>query len=162
MNAGVELLLKRMETHPEEFIVRVNHGASQWGMLIQQFINHLDEEDRNALEAGTRKCHQEVFTGKVMQSLAGEGEESEDPKFNPYLVKSATGLGGATLGAYSNTTTATFSTSGNLATNSFTLGDTTLSEAGLRQMLATHKLMRIEEKQKRWWNKSIPELLGRK
>jgi hypothetical protein len=96
MNTGVELLLKRMETHPEEFIVRVNHGTSQWGMLIQQFADHFDEEDHVALKAGIRKCHQEVFTGKVMQSLAGEGDEEKNYT-SPYLAN-VTSSGEVTLG----------------------------------------------------------------
>ena len=45
---------------------------------------------------------------------------------------------------------------------SLTLGDTTLSEAGLKQMLATHKAMREQAKSKHWWNKSLPELFGKK
>jgi hypothetical protein len=96
MNAGVELLLKRMETHPEEFIVRINHGSSQWSGLISQFVDYLDEEDHVALKAGIRKCHQEVFTGKVMQSLAGEGEERKSLSIT---------LTGATTGTWDNRTT---------------------------------------------------------
>ena len=174
MNTGVELLLKRMETHPEEFVVRVQYGASQWTGLISQFIDHLDEEDRNALEAGTRRCHQEVFTGKVMQSLAGEGESSDEGKF----LTSSIGMGGATQGTWGNglTTNALYRSAQaqqalvntnntgtvTLPSGSITLGGTTLSEAGLKQMLATHKAMREETKSKRWWNKTLPELFGKK
>lgn len=99
MNTGVALLLKRMETHPEEFIMRINHGTSQWGMLIHQFEDHLDEEDHIALKAGIRKCHQEVFTGKVMQALAGEDVTSEEGKL-PYLAPIGMLSGGATQGTY--------------------------------------------------------------
>lgn len=157
MNTGVALLLKRMETHPEEFIMRINHGTSQWGMLIHQFEDHLDEEDHVALKAGIRKCHQEVFTGKVMQSLAGEDESSDEGKHytSPYLAN-VTHSGGLTL------TVDPTASSGLAWSNRTALSDTLISEAGLEQILATHRAMREETKPKRWWNKSLPELLGRK
>ena len=153
MNTGVELLLKRMETHPEEFIVRINHGTSQWGMLIQQFINHLDEEDRNALEAGTRKCYQEVFTGKVMQSLAGEGEPSDEGK--SYTTPSTVTLsGGATQGTWDNRTA--------LDTSAYLDAQRYQTEQLRIQLDAQREAMKLQESAKRWWNKSMLELLGRK
>lgn len=141
MNTGVALLLKRMESHPEEFIMRINHGTSQWGMLIHQFEDHLDEEDHVALKAGIRKCHQEVFTGKVMQALTGEDVTSEDPKLQPYQQRMATAMssGGVTLASttqspYLNTNGVTGTVT--LPSGSITLGNTTLEEEQLKQMKA--------------------------
>jgi hypothetical protein len=145
MNAGVELLLKRMETHPEEFIVRVNHGTSQWGMLIQQFADHFDEEDHVALKAGIRKCHQEVFTGKVMQSLAGEGEERKSPSIT---------LTGATTGSWGNRTA--------IGTSAYLDAQRYQTEQLRIQLDAQREIMKQQEPTKYWWNKTIPELLGKK
>ena len=152
MNKGVEILLARMESNPEEFAIRMNYGESQWSGLINMFKHCLDQEDMDALEAGTKKCNQEMFTRKVMEALLDPKEES-----NPYLVKSSgMGLGGATQGLYSNGAggNATLTT-GTVTppSGSITLGDTTLSEAGLKQMLATHKAMREQKKQETLFGK---------
>ena len=98
------------------------------------------------------------FTELVLKELAGEGEPSDEGKWgdtNPYLVKNMPSVG-TTLGLSPYNVTSTINA------NSITLGNTELSEAGLNQMLATHKAMREQLKQKRWWNKTIPELLGKK
>lgn len=162
MNKGLEILLARMESNPEEFVPQYEGGTTKWNSIMASYRGFLNKEDLEVFDAKQKETvfshMQEKFTQVVMEELLDPKSET-----NPYLVQpSVTLSGGTTLGAYVNTATATFSASGNLTTNSITLGDTTLSEAGLRQMLATHKLMRVEEKAKRWWNKSIPELLGTK
>ena len=154
INNGVALLLERMKTHPEEFVSE--HGSSKWGSLIAAYKEFLDPKDQRALETEYHKILQQKFTEKVLVELV-------DPKsvMNPYLASpTAMPLGGQTQGQF--TINNTGAVTGTISSNSITLGNTTLSEAGLRQMLATHKLMRVEEKAKRWWNKSIPELLGKK
>ena len=140
MNTGVEILLKRMETHPEDFYFDAREGRSRWSKLLEHAIgcNMLTDEEMKALDIGLKETRRTQFNEMVMKVLAGEDEPSDEGKWgdpNPYLVKSATRLGGATLGAYSNTATATLSASGNLTTNSITLGNTTISESTLKQLL---------------------------
>jgi len=74
MNGGVEILLARMETHPEEFF---NHG-SRWNNLIMDFERSLDPAEYKLLEEGIAKCRQEEFTQKVMGKLIGEEREDKE------------------------------------------------------------------------------------
>jgi hypothetical protein len=74
MNGGVEILLARMETHPEEFF---NHG-SRWTNLIMDFERSLDRADYEKLTDGIAKCRQEEFTQKVMGKLIGEEQEDRE------------------------------------------------------------------------------------
>ena len=161
MNTGVEILLKRMESNPEDFDYQPQYGSpSRWMRLADHACEIATTEERDALEAGLKEVRRVRFTELVMKELAGvEDETSEQGKWADSVMQAkGITLGGVTLGQYTSATTGTTT----INANSLTLGNTTLSEAGLRQMLATHKLMRIEKKQKHWWNKSIPELLGKK
>ena len=65
MNDGVALLLERMKTHPEEFGVR----DGKWTSLINNYIMHLEKEDRDALNEGMDKLMQQRFTEKIMEEL---------------------------------------------------------------------------------------------
>ena len=49
MLAGVEILLERMKTNPEEFI---GGPTSKWSRVIDRAWEVLGEEERNALQAG--------------------------------------------------------------------------------------------------------------
>ena len=92
MNKGVEILLERMKSNPEEF---VGEGVySKWSDLFSMYKDSLEPEDIQAFENARKTLIQEHFTQAVMKELL-------DPKSqtNPYLVQpSATGLGGVTLG----------------------------------------------------------------
>jgi len=74
MNGGVEILLARMKTHPEEFF---NHG-SRWVNLIMDFEGSLDKADYEKLTDGIARCRQEEFTQKVMNKLIGEEQEDRE------------------------------------------------------------------------------------
>lgn len=75
---GVKILLKRMESNPEEF-----KGAdNKWHNLIPKgsggyvdWSHALTEEETKALAEGVRKIHRVVFTEKVMSTLLYETEE---------------------------------------------------------------------------------------
>jgi hypothetical protein len=102
MNDGVALLLERMKTHPEEFIVSEGYpyevgSGSKWHKLIESHKLYLNPEDNKVLEEALNGLMQQRFTEKVLEELV-------DPKkLNPYLVQeSATLSGGTTRGLYSN------------------------------------------------------------
>ena len=99
MNTGVEILLRRMETHPEEFTPPIQHGTSKWADLIHAYKDHIDAEDYEALKLGMKKVLQDKFTERVMQTLAGVDETSDEGKSLRHPIQ-GTGLGGATQGAY--------------------------------------------------------------
>ena len=67
MLTGVEILLERMKTNPEEFI---EGGFSKWSRVIDRAWEVLNEEERTALQDGTRLAKREHFNGEVMRVLA--------------------------------------------------------------------------------------------
>jgi hypothetical protein len=165
MNKGVEILLERMKSNPEEF---VGEGVySKWSDLFSTYKDSLEPEDIQAFESARKALIQEHFTQAVMKELL-------DPKSqtNPYLVQpSATGLGGTTLGLSTNgagtgyTWANTGAVTGTISANSLTLGNQTIDESTIAHMKLHAEYMKAQiraekAKPKRWWNKSLPELLG--
>jgi len=73
MNGGVEILLARMDTHPEEFF-----QDSRWRILIIDFARDLPKEDIQALENKLRECRQKEFTGIVLERLVNEEKEDRN------------------------------------------------------------------------------------
>ena len=76
MNTGIEILLKRMETHPEEFYYKPNEGVGKWTRLLDTFKRSLTKEEIDAVDEGLRKIERERFTELVMQTLAGVEDET--------------------------------------------------------------------------------------
>jgi hypothetical protein len=74
MLAGVEILLERMKTNPEEFI---EGGFSKWSRVIDSAWSILTEEEQTALKAGVDSAKREHFNGEVMRVLAGNNDEEE-------------------------------------------------------------------------------------
>jgi hypothetical protein len=166
MNTGIEILLQRMKDCPEDFYHQPNKGMSRWHRLVDHAI--ADEittlEEHEALKEGMKEVRRQSFTELVLKELAGEGEASDEGKWADSIMQ-AKGISLAGQTQLSSTGQSQFSnTYGTvkIPSGTITLGNTELSEAGLNQMLATHKAMREQLKQKRWWNKTIPELLGKK
>lgn len=152
MNAGVEIILERIKTHPEEF---ANKGGGRltngkWSRVLENYGGHLEQEEIDAINNAIDKVNQDYFTEEVMTILVdGRDVKSEDPKFNPYLAN-VTASGGITLGACSNTAPITIGTWGT---------------SSIEQTLARLEEIKKEydkPKTKRWWNKTIPELFGKK
>jgi hypothetical protein len=146
MNTGIEILLKRMETNPEEFAYKPNEGMSKWARLLDTFRHSLTKEEIDAVDEGLRNIERDRFTQLVMQTLAGVDETSEDPKSNPYLAPSATRLAGATQlssitqSPYSNTSGTVTLPNGNI-----TIGKTRLEEEQVKHMLAHLEWLKREE-----------------
>ena len=72
MLAGVEILLERMKTNPEEFI---EGGMSKWSRVMDASWAILTEEERTALQAGISEAKREHFNGEVMKVLAQGHDE---------------------------------------------------------------------------------------
>jgi len=135
MNAGVELLLKRMETNPEEFYTDdpypIGRGA-KWDALIQRFKHHLSPEDRDALNAGFDSIMQQKFTEIVLEGLV-------DPKPLTNLEQllqvkqNATLSAGTTLGGY-------------LGAGTITLGNQTLDESTVEHMKAHLEALKVKDR----------------
>lgn len=83
MLTGVEILLERMKTNPEEFL----EGAlSKWSRVIDYSWQVLTEEERNALQNGMKEAKREHFNGEVMRVLA-QGHDDEKEIVENYLTK---------------------------------------------------------------------------
>lgn len=114
---GVKILLKRMESNPEEFKGQDN----KWHNLIPKgsggyvdWSHALTEEETKALAEGVRKIHRVVYTEKVMSTLLYATEETVQ---DPYTVKgvppgtwvsAGSGGGGSGVLVSNNTTGAPF------------------------------------------------------
>ena len=67
MLTGVEILLERMKTNPEEFI---EGGYSKWSRVLDAGFAVMTEEERTALQDALIEAKREHFNGEVMKVLA--------------------------------------------------------------------------------------------
>ena len=93
MLTGLEILLDRMKTNPEEFL-KDDHvpyeGESfggKWSDLVNYAWRIATEEERQMLEDARREFYRDDFNERVMKRLAGEEVKQEQP--SPYIVKQA-------------------------------------------------------------------------
>lgn len=151
MNEGVAILLERMKTHPEEFVSRMQYGATKWGNLISQYNEYFTTEESEAISKAfkdtTYKVMRERFTAEVMGELIDPKEENAPYPYANTAINTA-GMtltvpnGGSATQWVNNGTGAT-----TLSSNSLTLGSTSVNESDLKQIKAQIKAMQ-EEKQK--------------
>ena len=77
MLTGVELILKRMETHPEEF-VGVNGGCSrEWHAVITPVSPYLTDDEREALNKALVQAYRDHFNAQTLKKIAGESVLSD-------------------------------------------------------------------------------------
>ena len=74
MLAGVEILLERMKTNPEEFI---EGGYSKWSRVINGGWDIFTAEEQKALQDGINNAKREHFNGEVMRALTGYNDVDE-------------------------------------------------------------------------------------
>lgn len=80
MNAGVEIILERIKTHPEEF---ANKGGGKlangkWSRVLENYAGHLEQEDIDAINDAIDKVNQDYFTEEVMTILADGIDKAND------------------------------------------------------------------------------------
>ena len=85
MNSGVEIVLARMATHPEEF-----YGDSdKWKFIYKEYFRDaMTETEKGAIFDRIKEIRKEEFTLYVMKTMTEETKE-EDDSFSGY--KSAFG-----------------------------------------------------------------------
>jgi hypothetical protein len=81
MLTGVEILLERMKTNPEEFL---EGGMSKWSRVMDAGWSVMTAEEQKALQDGMNEAKRDHFNGEVMRVLA-QGHDELD--LDPYLVK---------------------------------------------------------------------------
>lgn len=76
MNEGVQILLARMKSHPEEFC-----DTFKWGGILDSLragqLDFLDDAEVTALNIGLKDMRRNKFTAKVLISLTQEGQQRE-------------------------------------------------------------------------------------
>ncbi len=73
MHHSVEILLKRMETHPEDFVQGAN---GKWLATINAYKKFFNEEEGTAVRDGLRKINLEHMTEEIMKRMVAD----EEPK----------------------------------------------------------------------------------
>lgn len=144
MNEGVKILLERMKTNPEEFLVDGLAISSKWGRLISEYLDHLDDEDATVLKTELNKLKQQAFTEKVMKELLAPEEDNSLGK--PWYSKqSAMPLGGATPARTSGLTLQSDGNGGVLWANSL-VKDPTLEAHMEAHLQSLRDKLEVEEK----------------
>ena len=89
MNTGLEILIARTKTHPEEFITW-NNEYNDWFEQIEAFKSYMTDEEKAAWQAAVhdlveykRNKKRDDFTEYVMKKLAG-ADYSVEVKYSPY------------------------------------------------------------------------------
>jgi hypothetical protein len=67
MLTGVEILLERMKTNPEEFL---EGGLSKWSRVMDAGWSVMTAEEQKALQDGMNEAKREHFNGEVMRVLS--------------------------------------------------------------------------------------------
>ena len=100
MNDGVALLLERMKTNPEEFVIEEGVPA-KWDSLIRSYESVLPPEDVKSFKEARNALLQQQFTEKVLEELVDPKKSSLEDIINQYQVKGMPSVG-TTRGLYSN------------------------------------------------------------
>lgn len=74
MNNGLQLLLDRMKTHPEEFTM----VSSRWGSLMRDFESVFTKEEWTTYNEALLEARRELFSSTVMERLLTEEREDRE------------------------------------------------------------------------------------
>jgi hypothetical protein len=72
MNKGVEILLARMETHPEEF-----EQDSKWVGMFNEYKKYMEPEEQTAVLEKLRQLKMDKFEELIVKRLMREERELE-------------------------------------------------------------------------------------
>ena len=88
MNAGIEMLIERLKTHPEDFHFSINSDAysTPWGDILKEALNcgYITEEEQEAVRDARVESQREYFTHKVLKTLT----MTNNPKTESFIFKS--------------------------------------------------------------------------
>jgi len=94
MLTGLDILLSRMKTNPEEFLyggavpIEGEVFGGNWADLISYAWRVANEEERQALDEARKEFYRDDFNERVMKRLAGEEQEQrpETYTYKPYAT----------------------------------------------------------------------------
>ncbi len=90
MNTGIQILIERMKTNPEEWVTMRTVGRrGRWEEVVARYWEYMTEEDRQAYTEARHSLIRDDFTEQVMKELAGANDNND------------TGLTSAALGSTS-------------------------------------------------------------
>jgi hypothetical protein len=73
MNKGIEILLSRMDSNPDEFLT--GNKSGKWQHLLEKYEDYMTEEERKAVFTKYHELKMGKFTEAVMKELLEEQEE---------------------------------------------------------------------------------------
>ena len=91
MNKGIEILLARMESNPDEFM----GVGNKWLKLMESYEDYMVEEERKALYAKYSTLHMDKFTEHVMKKLLEEQQEKSNRFGEAYQQQYANAMNAA-------------------------------------------------------------------
>lgn len=75
MNSGVDIVLSRMETHPEEFYGE----CDKWKFIYKEYFRDaMTETEKGKIFDRIKQIRMEEFTAKVLSTLVPPEEEKEE------------------------------------------------------------------------------------
>jgi hypothetical protein len=75
MNNGIEIILARMDTHPDEFMF----GNEKWKFIYSDYYrDSLSEGEKGAIHDRLKQLRLEEFNQKVLQTLVPQEEQEEE------------------------------------------------------------------------------------
>jgi hypothetical protein len=98
MNAGIEMLIERLKTHPEDFHYHVNHDSysTPWGDMLREALKseYFTDDEKKAVGLAKIESQREYFTHRVLELLTlGDKAKTETTHvFSSYPLQGDTGL----------------------------------------------------------------------
>lgn len=99
MNKGVEMLISRMQSNPDEFKPYGVGGGGKWERLLNDWASCIDEEDMKSFRTALRETHQKLFTQQVMKYLL-HVDEAESVTLSTGATQGSWGVTGIVNPAY--------------------------------------------------------------
>lgn len=129
MNKGVEIILERLKTNPEDFSTYL--GA--WGNLLSQALegDFITKEEKELLNSTMIESKREKFTEKVVKHLLGDEMSAEGKSSVEAMLQNAMLSVGQTHVASSGNNMRTWGTG---ASTAIQLGNEVLDENVLRKI----------------------------
>lgn len=93
IGVGIQTLVNRMESHPEEFF----GDASKWHFMFQErFRDTMTESEKGAIHGALKEVRRKEFEHKVMRTLL-EGDIMKDQMVQSRLTGGVMGAGTGTI-----------------------------------------------------------------
>ena len=110
LHDGVKLLLKRMESHPEEFVGvsgmdehPYTISPSRWTSVIHQYWRYFTEHEQEAIKAGIRNANRSNFHAAVMETILVEPRRKESYPLYTQELQGISTQGSVTIAQPANT-----------------------------------------------------------